>query len=253
MLCHNCIQLRGNLRKLLVQIERFHGDLVAAHLITVVRLDCLICCGIEKHSGNLMRLVAKLGILILDLCKNLIQIAGVQRMCIKNRLYGAGIIFRINNQHIPHHFAAAEEGRKLMLANIEYYSHFTQNDIDFRLELVGGTMDELLAKSADNVKEFILIDKYSIDRRFAKMSRTLRKNGYQIPKTDELVLIAADMALESGANGYTHGTEIYLNGVAVKIFTLLDLIPGQKTLDELLWHELFHCLTRCDAGFRAQM
>ena len=163
------------------------------------------------------------------------------------------IMAKIYSQNIPHRFAAAEEGRKLMLANTDYYDHYTQNDIDFRLKKAGGTMDELLAKSADSVKEFGRIDKYSIDRRFAKMSRTLKKNGYELPKTDEIVLIAADMALESGASGYTHGTEIYLNGVSVKIFTLFDLIPGQKSLDELLWHELFHCLTRCDSGFREQM
>ena len=163
------------------------------------------------------------------------------------------IMTKIYSQDIPHHFATAEEGRELMLANTDYYDNFTQNDIDFRLRKEGGTMDELLKESADSVKEFGAIEKYSIDRRFAKMSRTLKRNGYELPKIDEIVLISADMTLESGASGYTHGTEIYLNGGTVMIFTFLDLIPGQRSLDELLWHEMFHCLTRCDPEFREQM
>ena len=163
------------------------------------------------------------------------------------------IMTKIYSQDIPHRFATVEEGKTLMLANTDYYDNYTQNDIDFRLKKTGGTLDELLEKSADSVKEFGFIEKYSIDRRFAKMSRTLKKNGYELPKLDEIVLIAADMALESNVSGYTHGTEIYLNDGTVKIFTIIDLIPGQKILDELLWHELFHCLTRCDSGFREQM
>lgn len=163
------------------------------------------------------------------------------------------IMTKIYAQNIPHRFANAEDGRALMLANTDYYEHYTQNDIDFRLRKTGGTMDELLEASADSVKEFGLLEKYSIDRRFAKMSRTLKKKGYNLPKTDEIVLIAADMTLESNVSGYTHGTEIYLNAGTVKIFAFMDLIPGQNFLDELLWHEMFHCLTRCDSEFRAQM
>ena len=163
------------------------------------------------------------------------------------------IMTKIYAQNIPYRFASAEDGRTLMLANTDYYDNYTQNDIDFRLKKTGGTMDELLQKSADSVEEFGLIEKYSINRRFAKMSRTLKRNGYQLPKTDEIVLIAADMTLESNVSGYTHGTEIYLNRGTVKIFAFMDLIPGQKLLDELLWHELFHCLTRCNPEFRKQM
>ncbi len=163
------------------------------------------------------------------------------------------IMTKVYSQDIPHRFATAEEGRELMLANTEYYDNYTQNDIDFRLKKTGGTMDELLEKSADSVNEFSFFEKYSIDRRFAKMSRTLKRNGYKLPETDEIVMISADMQLESGAGGYTHGTEIYLNDKIATVFALIDLIPGQNTLDELLWHEYFHCLTRCDPEFRAQM
>lgn len=39
MVVHYRIQLRGNLREILVQIKRLYADLIAAHLVAVVRLD----------------------------------------------------------------------------------------------------------------------------------------------------------------------------------------------------------------------
>ena len=61
------------------------------------------------------------------------------------------------------------------------------------------------------------------------MYRTLKKNGYVLPQTDEITFIKADMKLESGASGYTHGTEIYLNGRAgVKDRTKAEIGVDEK-------------------------
>ena len=52
------------------------------------------------------------------------------------------------------------------------------------------------------------------------------------------------------ASGYTHGTDIYLNSTNIAI----SVIPGaSQYFEKLLWHELFHCLSRNDPDFRAQM
>lgn len=170
----------------------------------------------------------------------------------------AGIVHifltEIQSSKIPHHYASAEEGRELLLGNTEYYANYTQNDIDFRLRKNDGTLDELLEVSAQSVGEFSFIEKYYIDSRLAKMYRTLKRNGYELPLIKEIVFISMDMNLESGASGYTHGTQIYLNPVSVKVSTFLSFIPGfSKSFDELLWHELFHCLTRNNPEFRREM
>ena len=155
---------------------------------------------------------------------------------------------------IPHRFAAAEEGRRLMLAHTDYYGHYTQPDIEFRMQKSGATINELLEVSEQSVQTFNLIEKSFLESRIAKMYRTLKKNGYVLPQTDEITFIKADMKLESGASGYTHGTEIYLNGTAISLFAWMRFIPGFcRFADELLWHELFHCLTRSNPDFRAQM
>ncbi len=170
----------------------------------------------------------------------------------------AGIFYvfltEIQSSKIPHRFASVEEGRELLLANTEYYANYNQNDIDFRLRKIDGTIDELLEVSVQSVNEFSFIEKFFIDSRLAKIYRTLKRNGYELPPVEEIVFISTDMDLESGASGYTHGAQIYLNTVSIKVSAYMSFIPGfSKPFDELLWHELFHCLTRNNPDFRSQM
>ena len=156
----------------------------------------------------------------------------------------------IYTQKISHCYASAEEGRELLLANSEYYENFNQNDIDFRLQKIDGTTEELLEVSAGEISDFNFIEKYIIDRRIAQMARTIKKNGYELPQIEEIVFVKTDMTVEMGASGYTHGTEVYLNSTNI----LVSLIPGAgEYFDKLLWHELFHCLTRGNPEFREQM
>ena len=85
MVIHDSIQLCGNLREILVQIKRLHADLIAAHLVAVVRLDRFVCCRIKEHAGNLTGLVPELRIFVLDVGKDLIQITGMERVDIVPR------------------------------------------------------------------------------------------------------------------------------------------------------------------------
>ena len=112
----------------------------------------------------------------------------------------------INAKKIPHRFASAEEGRELLLSSTEYYDHFTQIDIDIRMKKSGATMDELLKASTDEIRNFNIFEKYLMDRRIAKMARSLKKNHYELPKLEEIIYIKTDMAVEMGASGYTHGS-----------------------------------------------
>ena len=151
---------------------------------------------------------------------------------------------------IPHRYASAEEGRELLLANTEYYDAFTQNDIDYRMKKAGATIDELLKATTDEIRDFNLFEKYQMERRIAGMARKLEKNGYVLPQSEEIVYIKTDMSVEGGHSGYTHGHEIYLNSANI----LFGFLPGAgEYFDHLLWHELFHCLSRNDPDFRADM
>ena len=99
MFIHYRIQLCGNLREVLIQIKRLYADLIAAHLVAVIRLDGLVCCSIKEHAGNRMWLITKLCILILDVGEDLIQIAGVQRVNVILRLGRVRVVFGINDEN----------------------------------------------------------------------------------------------------------------------------------------------------------
>ena len=152
---------------------------------------------------------------------------------------------------LPHRFASAEEGRARLLANTEYYSQITQTDLNFRLGHDNATLEELLERSAAEIRDYHIIEKYIVDRRIAKMVRQMAKNGYALPLPEEIVFVKSDMSVEiMAASGYTHGTDIYLNSTNIAV----SVIPGaSQFFDKLLWHELFHCLSRNNPEFRAQM
>lgn len=79
MLIDDCIELCSNFRKIPVQPERFHADLITAHLIAVIRLNCFVCCGIQKHSRYLMRFRTEFRLFVLHIGEYLIQITGIQQ------------------------------------------------------------------------------------------------------------------------------------------------------------------------------
>lgn len=51
---YNAVQLSSNLRKGLVQIQCFYRNLIATHMINIIRHKVFIGLCIEKHPGNLM-------------------------------------------------------------------------------------------------------------------------------------------------------------------------------------------------------
>ena len=155
---------------------------------------------------------------------------------------------------IPHRFASAAEGKEILVAQTDYFDALTRDDIEYRMQKDGATLENLLVATTSEIKDFTLFDKYLIDRRIAKMERTIKKNGYTLPAFDEIVYIKTDMNLEQGvcrgATGYTHSNQIYLSSTSI----LLSWIPeADEYFDMLLWHELFHCLTRNNPEFRKEM
>ena len=141
-----------------------------------------------------------------------------------------------------------------MLSNEDnYYSHFSQNDLDYKMQKTGATMEEYKAFAAEQVQDFTATEKSFINRRIKNIEKTLEKNGYELPELDEIVFIKTTMDEELGASGYTHGTQIYLSDRVLERY-LSDTPGGEKALYTryIFWHEMFHCLTRCNPDFRAE-
>lgn len=157
---------------------------------------------------------------------------------------------------LAYRFASRDEGRSLLLDNRAYYDGFSQNDLDYRMQKKNASMEEYLAFAGEQVLDFSDREKALIGGLFAEMDKTLRSGGCSLPELDEIVLIKTTMLEESDAGAYTHGTQIYIGSYLLDGAVSEDAEEEAYFLEQLrsiLWHELFHCLTRCNPGFRADM
>ncbi len=152
---------------------------------------------------------------------------------------------------ISYRYASKEEGMDLLLGNTEYYSGFSQNDLDYRMHRQGAVMEEYLAFAKEQVLDFTEAEKELIASNIAVLTEHLEQNGCVLPPLDEIVFIKTTMEEENGVLGYTHGTQIYTSQ------KLMELDMTKKENEEklliFLAHELFHCLTRCNPDFRSEM
>lgn len=156
--------------------------------------------------------------------------------------------------HIAHRYASRSEGQELLLGNEDFFSGFSQNELDFKMQKKDASMDEYKAYAAEQVEDFTQEEMDAADAIFADMEKTLDENGYTIPPLDEIVLIKTTMKEEPGASAYTHGTQIYLSGDILGQY-MSD--PSNEALVKytgyVFWHEMFHCLTRCNPDFRSEL
>ena len=162
----------------------------------------------------------------------------------------------VKSEQITHSYASKEEGAELMLSNKEYYDGFSQNDLDFKMQKKDATMEEYQSFAKEQVKDFSDEEKELLDEYFKNMNQTLRDNGYHLPKLDEIVMIKTTMVEEAGAGAYTHGTQIYFGSSIIEGAVSDDEKTRESCREYLrvvLWHELFHCLTRCNPDFRTDM
>lgn len=153
--------------------------------------------------------------------------------------------------HIPHRYASRSEGQELLMSNEDYYAGFCPNELEFKMQKKGASMEEYKAFVVEQVMDFTQEEIDTADALFAEMEETLTANGYTLPPLDEIILVKTTMAEECYVSAYTHGTQIYLSEKYLNV----DLNDKEKVLftKYVLWHEIFHCLTRCNPDFRAEM
>lgn len=153
---------------------------------------------------------------------------------------------------IGYRFADAKEAAELLLGNRDYYDNLTQNDLNFRLQKLDGTLDELEAFAATQTLDYTDAEKARIDQSMATIEKNCAERGYTLPPMDDIVFAKTTMHEECNAAAYTHGTQIYL-GKDIMQYSFVDNPEVQQYFDTIVAHELFHCLTRNHPDFRAAM
>lgn len=149
-------------------------------------------------------------------------------------------------------YVDADEAARLLLGNRNYFDNLSQNDLNFRMQKLDATLEELEAFIAKQTRDFTDAEKARIDRAMERIRENCDAWGYVLPPMDDIVFAKTTMREECDAEAYTHGTQIYLGeGLIKKGFD--DDPKVQTRFDTIVAHELFHCLTRNHPDFRAAM
>ncbi|MGX8706642.1 MAG: hypothetical protein ACSW8J_08695, partial [bacterium] len=149
-------------------------------------------------------------------------------------------------------FADATEAAELLLSNREYYEGLTQNDLNFRMQKLNATLEELEALIPGETRDYTDAEKAAIDAAMAVIEAACAERGYALPPTDGIVFAKTTMHEECDAGAYTHGTQIYM-GELLLSYGLSDMPEAVAYFRRIVAHELFHCLTRNHPDFRADM
>ncbi len=149
-------------------------------------------------------------------------------------------------------FADAEEAAELLLSNRGYYDNLSQNDLNYRMQKLGATLEELEAFAAQQTLDWTDEEKASIETAMAAIEQVCEERGYTLPQTDGIIFAKTTMHEECDASAYTHGTQIYL-GERLLRYGLFEEPSAQAFFREIVAHELFHCLTRNHPDFRTDM
>ena len=120
------------------------------------------------------------------------------------------------------------------MSNEDYYAGFCPNELEFKMQKKGASMEEYKAFAVEQVMDFTQEEIDTADALFAEMEETLTANGYTLPPLDEIILVKTTMAEECNVSAYTHGTQIYLSEKYLK----LDLNNREKVLftEYVFWH-----------------
>ena len=153
---------------------------------------------------------------------------------------------------ITHHYADKEEAIACYLSNDDYLNGMGSFELEFKVQKKGATLDELKDFAVTKMQEFSEEDKKILDKSLEEMAAMAAEKGYQLPELDEIILIKSTQEEESGSAAYTHGTQIYFSDYLIELLKSEDPEKYQSG-KELLWHELFHCLTRNNPDFRKDM
>ena len=160
---------------------------------------------------------------------------------------------------INYRLASADETRKLMQSNTEYYAKMNQMDIDWRVRKEGSTLAELQTMAWQQTRDWTDAEREFMATIVGMITDSLNSIGCQLPVPSEIVFAKTTQAEEGGAGGYTIKNIIFLGEMSVQAClpdtarTAQENQLLQRWFAELVAHELFHCVTRNSPAFRQKM
>lgn len=130
------------------------------------------------------------------------------------------------HHEIAHRYASASEACDPLLSNDRYYAGFSQNDLDFRIQKHGATMEEYKRFAAEQTRDFTDKEKEAFDGLLAKMATTLTERGYTLPPLDEVTFVKTTMAEECMADNFSYAMTFGKEGLNGSGYKSPEIIEG---------------------------
>ena len=149
---------------------------------------------------------------------------------------------------MEHTFADKEEAVEILKSQDDFFNSFSRCSLDYKTDQKDATLEEYMDFAVAQMEEFSEEEKNAVDALLAEMTADAEKAGVTLPPLGRITLVKSTQHEECDSLAYTHGTTIFFGD------RLLDLIrSGDVKGKEIMWHEIFHCLTRNNPDFRKDM
>lgn len=141
------------------------------------------------------------------------------------------------------HFASQSEGRQILTVKDEFIQRLSPFDRSARMKTEKAVSeDELLAFIGRSVAEWTKDETQTVQAAIEALPPLLRDLRLSLPPTVQLV---KTMGTEEGNAAYTRASAIVLPKI--------ELSKGQKDIQKLICHELFHILSRQNPELREKL
>jgi len=159
-----------------------------------------------------------------------------------------------NNSKITYNYLTAEESADVLGGVDYYYDSLGQKMLEFLCQKKGATAEEYREYSMKQTMDYTEAEKEVLDKSMARIMNIIEENGYKLPKNSNISFAKTTMEEGLGAAGYTHGTTVFLGQDFIDLITNhADVESVNEYCDEVVAHEMFHCLTRNNPDFRKAM
>ena len=149
---------------------------------------------------------------------------------------------------INHTFASKEEAVEILKSLDYYFDSYSRYALDYKTDKKDATLQDQMDFAIQQMDEFSEDEKIKIDALLAEMTADAQEAGVTLPALDNITFVKTTQLEECGSHAYTHGTMIFFGD------SLLDSFESNRDYaKEIIWHEIFHCLTRNNPDFRKDM
>lgn len=142
-------------------------------------------------------------------------------------------------------FATVEEGQQLMRNRTLFHEQITESMLPFFLQKKGGTLDEYIEYSEEQVMDFTPADKQRVNDTLAWLQDQLEKHGLKLPDPGEITFVKSTGQEAVGSAGYTSEGSIFLGW-----FVFSSEYYSDDMFREIVIHELSHCFSRMFPEYR---